>query len=96
MTEKGVDFSTVNYVEEPLSAKELKQLLQQAGLRPQDALRTKEAAYREHVAGRNLTDDQIIQILAEHSELLQRPIVVRGNKAVLARPVDRLAELNLK
>jgi arsenate reductase (glutaredoxin) len=96
LTEKGVDFSTVNYVEEPLSAKELKQLLQQAGLRPQDALRTKEAAYREHVAGRNLTDDQIIQILAEHSELLQRPIVVRGNKAVLARPVDRLAELNLK
>lgn len=91
-----MDFSTVNYVEEPLSAKELKQLLQQAGLRPQDALRTKEAAYREHVAGRNLTDDQIIQILAEHSELLQRPIVVRGNKAVLARPVDKLAELNFK
>jgi len=91
-----VDFTSVNYIEEPLSAKELKQLLQQAGLRPQDALRTKEAAYREHVAGRDLTDDRLIQIMAEHSELLQRPIVVRGNKAVLARPVDKLAELNLE
>lgn len=91
-----MDFTSVNYIEEPLSAKELKQLLQQAGLRPQDALRTKEAAYREHVAGRDLTDDRLIQIMAEHSELLQRPIVVRGNKAVLARPVDKLAELNLE
>jgi arsenate reductase len=96
LTEKGVDFTSVNYIEEPLSAKELKQLLQKAGLRPQDALRTKEAAYREHVAGRNLTDDQLIQIMAEHSELLQRPIVVRGNKAVLVRPLAKLAELNLE
>ena len=96
MTERGVDFTSVNYMEEPPSAKELKQLLQQAGLRPQDALRTKEAAYREYVAGRELTDEQLIQIIAEHIELLQRPIVVRGNKAVMARPVGKLAELNLK
>jgi arsenate reductase (glutaredoxin) len=96
LTEKGVDFSTVNYIDKPLSAKELKRLLRQAGLKPQDALRTKEAAYRQHVAGRNLTDDQLIQIMAEHSELLQRPIVVQGNKAVLARPVEKLAELELE
>jgi arsenate reductase len=92
----GVDFTTVKYLEEPPSAKELKQLFRQAGLRPQDALRTKEAAYQEYVAGRDLTDDQLIQIVAEHIELLQRPIVVRGRKAVLARPVNKLAELNLK
>ncbi len=92
----GVDYTTVKYLEEPPSAKELKQLFRQAGLRPQDALRTKEAAYQEYVAGKNLTDDQLIQVMAEHIELLQRPIVVRGNKAVLARPVNKLAELNLK
>ena len=96
MTEKGVEFTSVNYLEKPLSASGLKQLLNQAGLKPQDALRTKEPAYREHVAGRELTDNQLIEIMAEHIELLQRPIVVRGNKAVLARPVDKLAELNLK
>jgi arsenate reductase (glutaredoxin) len=92
----GVGFTTIKYLETPPSAKELKQLFRQAGLRPQDAIRTRELAYEKYVAGKNLTDDQLIQIMAEHIELLQRPIVVKGSKAVLARPVDKLAELNLK
>ena len=92
----GVGFSTFKYLEEPPSAKELKQLFKQAGLRPQDAIRTREPAYDKYIAGKNLTDDQLTQIMAEHIELLQRPIVVRGSKAVLARPVNKLAELNLK
>jgi arsenate reductase (glutaredoxin) len=92
----GVHFTTVKYQDEPPSAKELKQLFLRAGLRPQEALRTKEPAYHEYVAGKNLTDDQLIQVMAEHIELLQRPIVVRGSRAVLARPVEKLAELKLK
>ena len=92
----GVNFTTVKYLEEPPSAKELKQLLKQAGLRPQDAIRTREPAYDKYIAGKNLTDDQLIQIVADHIELLQRPIVVKGSKAVLARPVTKLAELNLQ
>jgi arsenate reductase len=92
----GVNFTTVKYLEEPPSAKDLKRVFKQAELRPLDALRTKESAYHEYVAGKNLTDDQLIQVMAEHIELLQRPIVVRGSKAVLARPVNKLAELNLK
>ena len=92
----GVGFTTVKYLETPPSAKELKQLFTKAGLRPQDAIRTKEPSYHEYVAGKNLTDDQLIQVMAEHIELLQRPIVVRGSKAVLARPVNKLAELKLK
>ena len=92
----GVGFTTVKYLETPPSAKELKQLFKQAGLRPQEAIRTREPAYDKYVAGKNLTDDQLIQIMAEHIELLQRPIVVRGSKAVLARPVNKLADLNLK
>jgi len=93
---KGVDFESINYMEERLSADELKQLLRRAGLRPQDALRTNEGAYRQHVVGKNLSDEQLLQVMAEYPELLQRPIVVRENKAVLARPVDRLTELDIK
>lgn len=96
MTAKGVDFVNVNYMEQPLSANELKLLLQRAGLKPQDALRTNEAAYREHVAEKNLSDDQLLHIMAEHPELLQRPIVVRGTKAALARSIERLAELGIE
>lgn len=83
-------------MEEQLSANDLKQLLRGAGLRPQEALRTNEAAYLQHVAGKHLKDDQLLQIMAEHPELLQRPIVARGNKVVLARPIDKLAELDIK
>ncbi len=81
---------------DPLSASELKRLLRSAGLKPQDALRTKEDAYRQYVAGRDLADEELIKVMAEHPELVQRPIVLRGNKAVLARPVEKLAELGIK
>jgi len=95
LTKEAVDYQSVNYLKEPLSADTLKQLLQKAGLRPQDALRAKEAVYQQYVAGRNLSDDQMVQIMADHPELIQRPIVVRGDKAVLARPVDALAKLGI-
>lgn len=90
-----MDYRAINYFEEPLSADALKQLLRSAGLRPQDALRTNEGAYRQFVAGRNLRDDVLVQVMADHPELIQRPIVTRGDKAVLARPVKRLAELGI-
>jgi arsenate reductase len=83
-------------MKEPLSSGELKRLLRYAGLRPQEALRTNEDAYRRYVAGRNLSDDQLVRIMADHPEVIQRPIVVRGDKAVLARPVEKLAELGIK
>ena len=96
MTAKGVGFESINYINEPLSVDELKQLLQSAGLKPQDAVRTNEAAYRQYVVGQNLSDEKLTKLMAEYPELIQRPIVVRGNKAVLARPVDKLAELGIK
>ena len=95
MTAKGVEFETVNYIEKPLSAAGLKQLLQQAGLKPNDVLRTKEDAYRAYVAGKNLSEEQLLAIMARHPELIQRPIVVRGRKAVLAREVEKLSELGI-
>jgi arsenate reductase-like glutaredoxin family protein len=58
LTAKGVDFEIINYMEKPLSTDELKRLLRVAGLRPKDAIRTNEAAYRHHVAGHNLSDEQ--------------------------------------
>ena len=95
MTEKGVEFESVNYLEHPLSVDELKGLLQRAGLRPTDVIRTKEPTYRQLVAGKNLSDDELLELIARHPELLQRPLVVRGNKVVLARPVQSLSKLGI-
>ena len=94
MTAKGVKFETVNYIEEPLSANSLKQLLRRTGLKPGDVVRTKEAAYKQLVAGKDLKDDELLELMAKHPELLQRPIVVRGDRAVLARPVSKIDELD--
>jgi arsenate reductase len=91
-----VEYESINYLEHPLSANELKQLLQRAGLTPHDVLRTKEPAYRELVAGKILSNEELLKIMAAHPELLQRPIVTRDDKAVLARPVENLAKLGIK
>ena len=97
MTAKGIEFESVDYAKTgSLLAKELKTLLTSAGLKPQDALRKNEPAYQRHVADRDLNDEQLIRVMAEHPELIQRPIVVRGGKAVLARPVEKLAELGIE
>ena len=97
MTANGIEFESVDYVlDKALSELELKKLLHSAGLKPDDALRTNEPGYREHVAGRNVSDEQLLRVMSEHPDLIQRPIVVRGNKAVLARPVENLAKLGIK
>lgn len=96
MTEKAIPFESIDYTKESLSAGELKRLLESAGLKPEEALRKNEAAYRQYVADKNLSDQQLIRAMAEHPELIQRPIVARGGKAVLARPADRLSELGIE
>jgi arsenate reductase (glutaredoxin) len=95
LTEKGVPYESIHYLEKPLSASELKDLLRRAGIKPHEIVRRNEPAYQKYVSGKDLTDAQLIALMVKHPELIQRPIVVRGKKAVLARPVARLNELGL-
>jgi arsenate reductase-like glutaredoxin family protein len=67
LTEKGIDFESVDYIKESISLSNLKRLLRSAGLKPQEALRKNEAAYKHYVADKNLSDDQLIRVMAEHS-----------------------------
>ena len=90
-----MQFEAIDYTKEPLTAQELKRLLHVAGISPREALRTNEDAYKQFVAGRELSDDELIALMAAHPELIQRPIVARGNKAVLARPAENLKKLGL-
>ena len=90
LTERGVDFERVNYIVEPLSASEIRELLRKAGLRPRDVVRMKEPGASELA----LDDDEaVLAALEARPELLQRPIVVRGDRAVLARPPENVLEL---
>lgn len=90
----GVDFSKVNYYIEPLSKAKLTELLGKMKLTPRDLLRTSEPIYRELGLGKGeFTADQIIDFMVKHPDLIQRPIVERGNRAVLGRPTENLKAL---
>lgn len=90
LEERGVDFQRVNYFTDPLSAGQLSDLLAKSGLRPRDVVRMKEPGAREL----DLDDDQAtLRALVERPDLLQRPIVERGPRAVLARPPEAVLEL---
>lgn len=92
--EEGVDFERVNYFVEPLSRDEVEALLRKAGVAPRDALRKRARQYKELGLGdEGLSDQALLDALAEHPDLLQRPIVERGDRAVLARPVETVREL---
>jgi len=94
LREAGIEYEAVNYLLDPIPRDELARLVRTMGITPRDLLRTKEPAYRELGLGRpDVSDDEILDAMAAHPELVQRPIVVRGNRAVLARPAERVREL---
>jgi len=94
LEERGIDFDRVDFHVEPLSADEIRELVRKSGRPAQELFRTREPVYEELGLGeREVGDDEAIALMAEHTELMQRPVVVRGDRAVLARPVERVAEL---
>lgn len=91
LVEAGVDVDAVNYYTEPLSAAQIKALIAKMGCAARDVLRTKESVYKElALAGKDLSDDELIALMARYPDLLQRPIVEEGDRAILARPAERI------
>jgi len=94
LTDNGIDFSKVNYYIEPLSKEKLEELLVKMKLSPRDILRTSEPIYRELGLGKGeFTDDEIVSLMVENPDLIQRPIVERGKRAVLGRPTENVKAL---
>ena len=94
LRDSGVDFNKVNYYIEPLSKKKLTDLLGKMKLKPRDLLRKSEPIYRElGLAKGEFSDDEIVSLMVKHPDLMQRPIVERGNIAILGRPTENVKEL---
>jgi arsenate reductase len=91
LAERGVDYEAVEYHVEGLSEPELRDLLAKADLRPSEALRMREDGARELAAAGD--EEAIIAAMVDRPQLLQRPIVVNGDRAVLARPVERVLDI---
>lgn len=94
LRESGIPFEKVNYYIQPLSKKKLTELLRKMNMKPRELLRKAEAVYKElGLAEDKFSDSELIAIMVEHPDLIQRPIVERGNKAVLGRPTENVKEL---
>jgi arsenate reductase (glutaredoxin) len=91
LVERGVDFERVEYHVEGLSKPEIRALLAKAGIPARAALRMREEGAAELAAAGD--EDAIVAAMAARPQLLQRPIVVNGDRAVLARPVERVLEI---
>ena len=94
LKESGTPFTAVNYYEQAFTKEQLKTILKKAGLSPKDALRTKEDIYRDlGLAKKELSDDALLDAMVKHPDLIQRPLVVKDEKAVLARPAETVKTL---
>jgi arsenate reductase len=81
------------YLAEPLSEKELKALLKKLRMTASELVRRSETYFKEHLSGKTLSEEEWLAELAAHPELIERPIVVHGRKAIIARPPERLREI---
>jgi arsenate reductase (glutaredoxin) len=93
LRDAGVDFDAVDYYTDPISKTKLKELLGKMKIPARELLRTKEAKYKElGLGGRELSDDEILSLMVKYPDLIQRPIVEKGSRAILARPAERIRE----
>ena len=90
LREDGIDYEPIT----PIAREKLVELIEKMGITPRELLRTRHPAYKELGLGSSgVSDDAILDAMAEHPELVQRPIVERGPRAVLARPPEKVREL---
>lgn len=94
LTENGIDFEKVNYYIKPFSKNKLKTLLKKMKLQPSELLRKNEKAYKElDIKNKQYTEAELIDMMIANHDLIQRPIIEMGDKAILARPPEKMNEL---
>lgn len=94
LKESGIDFDAVNYYSDRISKQKLKELLKKMGINAQELLRKKEEIYKTLKLGETTRhENELIDLMVRHPDLIQRPIVEKGQRAILARPAERLKEI---
>lgn len=91
--ENGIEPEIVEYLKEPITVAELKRILDMLGLKPIDIVRKGEEIYKKEYKTLNLTDDEWITVMLANPKLIERPIVVKDNSAVLGRPPGNVLKL---
>ena len=93
LQEHGIEPTVVEYLKNPPDKHELENVTRKLGVKPEQIVRQGEAAFKQHFAGKSLSDNEWLDALAEHPILIERPIVVRGERAVIGRPPENVLDL---
>lgn len=94
LEEKGLDARVVKYLDETPSMEELQNMLKMLGMTSaQELMRTKEAIYKELNLKEETSEEALLQAMIANPKLIERPIVIKGNKAVIGRPIEKVIEL---
>lgn len=88
MDDSQQEYQIINYLETPPTEAELKTIIQKLGIKPIGLIRTKEPIWIEKFKDRKLTNTQIIKAMIKHPILIERPIIINGDKAIIARPIE--------
>ena len=93
LKERGLEFETIEYLKTPLNKEELAELLKKLNMPAKDLIRKGEADYKNNFKGKELSEEEWIEAMVQYPKLIERPIVVKGDKAVVGRPIDKVIEL---
>lgn len=86
-------FEIIKYLETPLSFNELKEIIRKLNINPIELIRKNETIWKENFKGKELNDSEIIQSMVDYPILMERPIVVYKDKAIIARPLEKINEI---
>ncbi|AUC81294.1 arsenate reductase (glutaredoxin) [Lacinutrix sp. Bg11-31] len=93
LEKSGKDFEVIKYLENVPTKKELIKLIEMLNIKPIDLVRKNEAIWKSNFKGKDLTNDAIVNAMIEHPKLIERPIVINGNKAVIGRPPELILDI---
>ena len=95
LEEKNLDFEIIEYLKTPPTSTELQKVLTQLNLDAVQLIRKNEAIYKEKYKGKVLSEQEWVEAMVEYPKLIERPIVIYGNKAVIGRPLEQVKQLLL-
>ncbi|WP_215222779.1 arsenate reductase (glutaredoxin) [Echinicola shivajiensis] len=87
------DIEVIKYLETPPSADELKAILDKLGIKAEELIRKNEKVWKENFKGKTFSEDELVKIMVDHPILIERPIVIKDNKAVIGRPPERVRDI---
>lgn len=89
----GKEFEIVKYLNTPPNLEELQHIIDLLGISPIELVRKNEAIWKENFKGKILSDSDVITAMVENPKLIERPIVINGNKAVIGRPTENILDI---